>query len=756
MFRNPDGCQTVQPSTSPVVAAVTDQVNSNQADACSSVSVEMLGQNVSQLSSSQSQLLASLGSYDHLPPQKLNKGKTLYFQPAWKQTFPWISTPLDVKGVICETCSSAFKLNLVPAGVVDKRAEDSFVSAGFCSWNKARERFMKHEASHCHQFAALQLSLYQSGTTINGMLSDKCAQNQLRARTALLAVITSIQYLARQGMAIRGHDNNEGNFVQLLNLRSKDIEALNSWLSDSHCRKFTCWEIQNEILELLAHGVLRNICEDIQSAKHFSIIVDGTTDISHNEQESIVLRYVTPNLKPQEMFVGFYSVTATDGNSLATMILDALLRLNLPLSNLRGQAYDGGSNMAGRLNGVQAVISGKQPLALFVHCLMHAGNLVAADCIEASPLVRDAVNLVNDLGTFFHQSTKLTSALRSVQFASTKPLDHVKPLCPTRVLCRGPALKAVVDNVDAIISALEEYAKGSSGEPASKACGFVTRLSDGNFIVSVQIALHVLTVLENLNAAVQCRSSNLSGMIEAMKMSSSCMQSMRSEADFTKLFQDSCKICDDFDLTPPHLPRQRRPPTRYTGAANPAQWSCAEDFFRCQYYAVVDAAVNGLVTRYDQPGILKYMQLERVLYQSCTFEDLSATVKGYPELSVDRLFIQLAMVHQQEWKCSSVEQYADRIRAMHPAARCLFGEVEAFVKLLMTIPCSNAEAERSFSCLRRVKSYLRNTMGQERLNHVAILAVHHERLDSVNVTAIAKDFIGKNDYRLRVFGHLTC
>lgn len=137
------------------------------------------------------------------------------------------------------------------------------------------------------------------------------------------------------------------------------------------------------------------------------------------------------------------------------------------------------------------------------------------------------------------------------------------------------------------------------------------------------------------------------------------------------------------------------------------------------------------------------MQLERVLYQSCTLEDLSVAVKGYPELSVDRRFLQLTMVHQREWKCYSLEQYADRIRSMHPAARCLFGEVETFVKLLMTIPCSNAEAERSFSCLRRVKSYLRNTMGQERLNHVAILAVHHERLDSVNVEVIAKYFVGK-------------
>jgi hypothetical protein len=47
-------------------------------------------------------------------------------------------------------------------------------------------------------------------------------------------------------------------------------------------------------------------------------------------------------------------------------------------------------------------------------------------------------------------------------------------------------------------------------------------------------------------------------------------------------------------------------------------------------------------------------------------------------------------------------------------------------------------------------------MGQERLNHVAILAIHHERLDSVNLKAIAKDFDEKNDYGLKVFGRFTC
>lgn len=128
---------------------------------------------------------------------------------------------------------------------------------------------------------------------------------------------------------------------------------------------------------------------------------------------------------------------------------------------------------------------------------MHAGDPAAADCIETSPFVHDAMNLVNELGAFFHQSRKFTNALRSVQFAAAKPLDHVKPLCPTPVLCRGPALKAVVDDFGAIINALDEYANNCSGEPASKACGFVIRLSDGNFVVGVRIVLHAPTVLEN-------------------------------------------------------------------------------------------------------------------------------------------------------------------------------------------------------------------------------------------------------------------
>jgi len=74
----------------------------------------------------------------------------------------------------------------------------------------------------------------------------------------------------------------------------------------------------------------------------------------------------------------------------------------------------------------------------------------------------------------------------------------------------------------------------------------------------------------------------------------------------------------------------------------------------------------------------------------------------------------------------------------------MFYQVEQLVGLLLTIPCSSAEAERSFSSLRRLKTYLRNSMGQQRLNRLAVLHVHRDRLYSIDIDVIAREFVAKS------------
>ena len=44
----------------------------------------------------------------------------------------------------------------------------------------------------------------------------------------------------------------------------------------------------------------------------------------------------------------------------------------------------------------------------------------------------------------------------------------------------------------------------------------------------------------------------------------------------------------------------------------------------------------------------------------------------------------------------------------------------------MTIGVSSATAERSFSSLRRIKTYLRSTMTQERLSNLALLYIEQD------------------------------
>ena len=56
------------------------------------------------------------------------------------------------------------------------------------------------------------------------------------------------------------------------------------------------------------------------------------------------------------------------------------------------------------------------------------------------------------------------------------------------------------------------------------------------------------------------------------------------------------------------------------------------------------------------------------------------------------------------------------------------------------MPITTATAKRTFSVLRRLKTYLRSTMSQERLNNV-ILHIHKDITDSLDLTDIARSFL---------------
>ena len=92
---------------------------------------------------------------------------------------------------------------------------------------------------------------------------------------------------------------------------------------------------------------------------------------------------------------------------------------------------------------------------------------------------------------------------------------------------------------------------------------------------------------------------------------------------------------------------------------------------------------------------------------------------------------------------------------LSPAQKSYFSEVWSLAQLILVMPATNAVSERSFSAMRRLKTYLRSTMSQSRLNHVMLLNINKDRVDKLDIDDIANQFVQGNEHRLRTFGRFT-
>ena len=106
---------------------------------------------------------------------------------------------------------------------------------------------------------------------------------------------------------------------------------------------------QKEILHVFSAKVKKAIREEIGDAI-FCIIVDGASDESMNEQMTVVFKYVDVEGFVKERFVkerffGLIHVVDTAALALKNVIYSLLSQHCLDIQNIRGQGYDGASNM---------------------------------------------------------------------------------------------------------------------------------------------------------------------------------------------------------------------------------------------------------------------------------------------------------------------------------------------------------------------------------------------------------------------------
>ncbi|XP_042043474.1 zinc finger MYM-type protein 1-like [Salvia splendens] len=219
-------------------------------------------------------------------------------------------------------------------------------------------------------------------------------------RIRLTVSLNVTRFLLKQGLSFRGHDessssSNRGNFIELLLWFSElnDDVSKTLFANAPANNQMNSPRIQKELGNACASEVTLAIVNDIGD-KVFTLLVDEARDVSMKEQMGVVLRYVNNEGYVIEQFIGIVHVTDTSSHTLKCAIDDLLVKHNLSLSKVRGQGYDGASNMRGEFNGLKSLILQENPYAMYIHCFSHQLQLIIVAVAKGIRVVKDVFSYV--------------------------------------------------------------------------------------------------------------------------------------------------------------------------------------------------------------------------------------------------------------------------------------------------------------------------------------------------------------------------
>uniref|UniRef100_H3AKW9 HAT C-terminal dimerisation domain-containing protein n=1 Tax=Latimeria chalumnae TaxID=7897 RepID=H3AKW9_LATCH len=402
----------------------------------------------------------------------------------------------------------------------------------------------------------------------------------------------------------------------------------------------------------------------ISNAKWYTIMTDETREISNREQSVICIRWVD-DYNVREDPIGLNEIPSQDAQTITNVLKDALTRCGTPLANCRGQAYDGGSNVSGKLNGVATKLKKEVPNAIYVHCLSHCLNFaVQGICKTQKTGSTENPNLIHEALAFMHEVAKLIRL---------SPKKHYSSDSAATVL----GLMYQMDAFDTYFSLKLAYLKFSASDHLA------TRLQSKNTITQDAI-LGVSTLCDYYSSRRQ----------------EECLDTF-----YHSVLEESKDITEETKL--PSLKK----------------------YYRQQYFEILELVHEKVDSHCGSEKYGIVQDIETLLLEACNGKSKQYMYSS--DLDIEQLKIQLKMLPNFITAAKVIKKITTKrtlcdIFSENQMAQSIFIDVQKLLLLYLTIPATTATAEHTFSMLRCLKTYLRSTMNQDRLNNLLLLHVHKD------------------------------
>ncbi|XP_031329798.1 zinc finger MYM-type protein 1-like [Photinus pyralis] len=629
---------------------------------------------------------------------------------------------------------------------------------GYNDWRNVNKALKEHESSLDHVRSILAFKRRSSALgRVDSNMVKQLEEQQQYWREVLKRIIATVKLLSTLGLAFRGHretnEDRKGNFLTCIDYLAEFDPFLKAHLQKysnpgSGHVNYLSHAVCDEFINIMGSEVKQKLISDVKNATYFAIIVDSTPDITHTDQLTLILRFVDEKGKIRERFFGFLEIEQHDSSYLENVILSALSSLTLSITQCRGQSYDNAANMSGKYSGLQTRIKSHCPSAVFVPCASHSLNLVGNAAAESCPKAVQYFAFVQNVYTFFASSTRrwneLLNCLNNQNNGSRS--IHLKRLSDTRWSARADAVSALRFGYKSIKEVLFRFSESAKEKAVTRLEAKTLYKNFDNYEYALMTILwdQLLSRINSTSKSLQKEDINILQGAKLLKSLSNYILDIR-----TCGFED-IEQCADL-LTENHVfpdeDTDRRVKKRKLqfdeSRTNDTCLVGRQGFIVTVHNVVCDvliAEINRRSTAYNE--VLADFSV--FFEQNMDKEDFETRVRNlmtrYSEdIDVENFKEELKQFLKYTWE----EKITDP-RLMYEAIvdglKSTFPNVETILKIFLTIPICNATGERSFSTLKRVKNYLRNSLSQQHLSSLSLMFIENDVVQNLDYNNIIDKF----------------
>lgn len=467
-----------------------------------------------------------------------------------------------------------------------------------------------------------------------------------------------------------------------------------------------------------------------------------------------------------ESFIDFITTTNKTGLGLSKVIQEKLEMDGLDLMDCRGQGYDNGANMAGIYSGVQARILEINDKAKFLPCAAHSLNLVGVNAAEKVPPAKLILGDVQNIYLFFSGSTSTWDVLQSKVKLTLKYQSN------TRWSSKTAAVSALYDQYPEIVDALTEISTSESftSDVNANALSRLRDMLNYKFLLGITIWNQILFQINICNLNLQDKTIDVSIAKKKLNVLKTWLENFK-ETGFQSSEVLAQQIAENMGIEMSsgfeNIRQGRGINPRYMDRSDAlvAQKQTNYERFEADFFdKLMEKLISEISRRFDAfkkctetfeflwGRNLKEMEIQEK--QKC-MQDLC---HEYPSDFSGPTF--LNEVQSLETTISAFNETGRDLAQLGPmdvlnilyanGLASAYPNCETALRIFLTLPVSVASNERSFSKMKIVKNYLRSTMGQERLNALALISIGREVADDIDFDEVINDFASQKCRKIKI------